>query len=194
MTVNLWYPEPNLKPSGFGYLIPRSVSKQENPDKALGVFFDSDVCAKGPDEPEGTKLFVLMGGHYYDGQEPPSEETAIEQAKALVENHLGIPASKPSFSMAKLAKECIPQHYVGHERQMTALNKELEDKFQGRLAVAGGSYTKIGAMGALRGGYDIAKKTVYAPGWRGTGLEQFASSTLAFTCIPKNMISVRNFK
>ena len=66
MAVNLWFPEPNLKPPGFGYLIPRSVSKELNPHHALGVFFDSDIGNNHPEEPEGTKLFVLMGGHHYE--------------------------------------------------------------------------------------------------------------------------------
>src|SRR5688572_28529137 len=35
MAVNLWFPEPNLKPPGFGYLIPRSVSQEVNPHHAL---------------------------------------------------------------------------------------------------------------------------------------------------------------
>ncbi|KAL7942386.1 hypothetical protein V8C42DRAFT_154883 [Trichoderma barbatum] len=198
MTVNIWYPQTNLKPPGFGYLIPLSVPPEQNPERALGVFFDSDVGVKGPDEPAGTKLFVLMGGHFYDDKKKhgptvpiPSEEEAIQQAKALLERHLGIPQSTPCFAMARLASECIPQYDSGHQDSMAAADQELRDGFKGRLAVAGGSYTKIGAMGALRNGYDIAN-AVAKEDWLTTGLEQLEFPT-QFCGVPTERIPVRRF-
>ncbi|KAL6692539.1 hypothetical protein J3F84DRAFT_383066 [Trichoderma pleuroticola] len=198
MTVNIWYPQTNLKPPGFGYLIPLSVPPEQNPERALGVFFDSDVGVRGPDEPAGTKLFVLMGGHYYDSNKEhgptvrvPSEEEAIQQAKAVLERHLGIPQSTPCFAMARLASECIPQYSRGHQDTMAAADQELHDGFKGRLAVAGGSYTKIGAMGALRNGYDIAN-TVARENWLTTGLEQLEFPT-QFCGVPTERIPVRRF-
>lgn len=198
MTVNIWYPQANVKPPGFGYLIPLSVPPEQNPERALGVFFDSDVGVSGPGEPPGTKLFVLMGGHYYDDKKQqgpsvpvPSEEEAIQQAKRLLERHLGIPQSTPCFAMARLAKECIPQYNRGHQDIMAAADQELHDKFNGRLAVAGGSYTKIGAMGALRNGYDIAN-TVAKEDWLTTGLEQMEFPT-QFCGVPTERIPVRKF-
>ncbi|KAL6791762.1 hypothetical protein J3E68DRAFT_50764 [Trichoderma sp. SZMC 28012] len=198
MTVNIWYPQTNLKPPGFGYLIPLSVPEEQNPERALGVFFDSDVGVKGPNEPAGTKLFVLMGGHYYDTKKEhgptvrvPSEEEAIQQAKAVLERHLGIPQSTPCFAMARLASECIPQYNRGHQDTMAAADQEIHDIFKGRLAVAGGSYTKIGAMGALRNGYDIAN-TVAKENWLTTGLEQLEFPT-QFCGVPTERIPVRRF-
>lgn len=41
MTVNLYYRTPNLNPPGFGYLIPNATSFENNPERALGVVFDS---------------------------------------------------------------------------------------------------------------------------------------------------------
>ncbi|KAG5933842.1 hypothetical protein E4U53_000848 [Claviceps sorghi] len=195
MTVNLWYPKENLKPPGFGYLIPRSVSREHNMERALGVFYDSDVgAAASPDEPPGTKLFVLMGGHYYDsGAPPPSEADAIEQAKSVLERHLGIPIDTPCFALSRFAKECIPQHFVGHTDRMMQADQELRDHFAGRLAVAGGSYTKIGAMGSIRAGYDIAKQTVSTSnGWYTTGLESFEFPE-PFVGVPISRIPVRRF-
>ncbi|KAL6810891.1 hypothetical protein GGI42DRAFT_201122 [Trichoderma sp. SZMC 28013] len=198
MTVNIWYPQTNLKPPGFGYLIPLSVPAEQNPERALGVFFDSDVGVREADEPAGTKLFVLMGGHYYDSNKEhgstvrvPSEEEAIQQAKAVLERHLGIPQSTPCFAMARLASECIPQYNRGHQDTMAAADQELHDGFKGRLAVAGGSYTKIGAMGALRNGYDIAN-TVARENWLTTGLEQLEFPT-QFCGVPTERIPVRRF-
>ena len=43
MVVNLYYSDPNILPErGFGYLIPRSIPFEQNPECALGVVFDSD--------------------------------------------------------------------------------------------------------------------------------------------------------
>ncbi|GFP52716.1 protoporphyrinogen oxidase [Trichoderma asperellum] len=200
MTVNIWYPQTNLKPPGFGYLIPLSVPPEQNPERALGVFFDSDVGVKGPNEPAGTKLFVLMGGHFYDSSKPqkgstvpvPTEEEAIQQAKRILERHLGIPQSTPCHAMARLAKDCIPQYDRGHLDNMIAADGEIHEQFGGKLAVAGGSYTKIGAMGALRNGYDIAA-TVAKEDWLATGLEQMEFPT-QFCGVPTERIPVRKFR
>lgn len=198
MTVNLWYPVENIKPAGFGYLIPRSVTQENNPERALGVFFDSDVATtRSEDEPPGTKLFVLMGGHYYDPADKdavkvPSEEEAIEQAKAVVERHLGIPRDAPCHAMSRLAKDCIPQHFVGHRDLMASADKQLQASFGGKLSVAGGSYTKIGAMGAIRSGYDIAKQV--AKDEDVTGLEEFRQFPPQFLGLPLHRIPVRRFR
>ncbi|PNY27109.1 Protoporphyrinogen oxidase [Tolypocladium capitatum] len=197
MTVNIWYPRQDIKPPGFGYLIPRSVTRENNPERALGVFFDSDVAAPGAGEPPGTKLFVLLGGHYYDsGPPPPSEAAAVEQAKSLLERQLGIPRDSPCFAMARLARECIPQHFVGHHDRMMQADQELRAAFAGRLAVAGGSYSKIGAMGAIRAGYDVARQTAGAggrDGWFTTGLEHLEFPE-PFVGVPLAKIPVRRFK
>ncbi|POR31614.1 Protoporphyrinogen oxidase [Tolypocladium paradoxum] len=197
MTVNIWYPRQDIKPPGFGYLIPRSVTRENNPERALGVFFDSDVAAPAGDEPPGTKLFVLLGGHYYDsGPPPPSEAAAVEQAKSLLERQLGIPRDSPCFAMARLARDCIPQHFVGHHDRMMQADQELRDAFAGRLAVAGGSYSKVGAMGAIRAGYDVARQTAGrggGDGWFTTGLEHLEFPE-PFVGVPLGKIPVRRFK
>ncbi|KAK0383266.1 hypothetical protein NLU13_9179 [Sarocladium strictum] len=155
MAVNLWFPEPNLKPPGFGYLIPRAVSEEVNPHHALGVFFDSDIGNNHPEEPEGTKLFVLMGGHHYEkpGVKIPTPEEAVRQAREVLESHLGIPASLPCHAEANFSRNCIPQHCVGHQKRLDSLEQELEEQFEGRLLPTGGSFTRIGGMAALRDGW-----------------------------------------
>lgn len=173
MVVNLFYPKEIQKPrgQGLGYLIPRTVAPEMNPERALGVFFDSDVNGWEPDEPKGgTKLTVLMGGHYYGTElDPPSEDEAIRQAKAVLERHLGIPHDTPAFATARLAKNCIPQANVGHGHRLMRARAALTTDFGGRLAVAGGAYSRIGVMGALRAGHDAARKIANGD-WQGTGL------------------------
>jgi oxygen-dependent protoporphyrinogen oxidase len=193
MTVNIWFPQENLKPPGFGYLIPNSVDPELNPEHALGVFFDSDVGTRSKDEPAGTKLFVLMGGHYYDrpGVSPPTEEEAIVQARNLLERHLGIPRDAPAYATANFAKECIPQHYVGHQDLLRNAHSELKQNFGGRLAVAGGSFHRIGTIASLRAGYDAA--VAAKDGLEATGLE-YLESIQEFAVVSTDMIPVRHFK
>ncbi|KAH7326660.1 hypothetical protein B0I35DRAFT_475287 [Stachybotrys elegans] len=158
MLVNLWYPYENIKPRGIGYLIPRDLPEGQNPEHALGVFFDSDVIPNAPDEPTGTKLAVLMGGHYYDrpGVTPPSQEEAIAQAKLVLERHLDIPKDMPCFAVARLAKGCIPQHLVGHHQALETAASDIEKHFGGTLSVVSGTYDAIGIMGALSAGRNMA--------------------------------------
>jgi oxygen-dependent protoporphyrinogen oxidase len=193
MRVNLWFPQENLKPPGLGYLIPNTVAPETNPEHALGVFFDSDVQVRSADEPAGTKLFVLMGGHYYDepGAKIPSEDEAIVQARNLLERHLGIPRDAPCHAVAGFAKDCIPQHNVGHQDLLRQAHKELDSHFEGRLAVAGGSYSRIGAIASLRAGYDAAIST--KSGLENTGLE-YLNELQDFAVVPIEKIPVRHLK
>ncbi|KIL94510.1 protoporphyrinogen oxidase [Fusarium avenaceum] len=193
MTVNVWFPQEDLKPPGFGYLIPNTVAPELNPEHALGVFFDSDVGTRSKDEPAGTKLFVLMGGHYYDRPDvtPPTEEEAIIQARNLLERHLGIPRDAPAYATANFAKECIPQHYVGHQDRLRNAHAELTESFGGRLAVAGGSYSRIGTIASLRAGYDAATAT--KEGLEATGLE-YLLNIQQFAVVDTDEIPVRHFK
>jgi oxygen-dependent protoporphyrinogen oxidase len=179
MTVNVWYPYEDIISKGLGYLIPATVPEEDNPERALGVFFDSGVGVGagrveilGERLPErGTKLFVLMGGHYFEEGHPiPTEEEAIQQAKNLLERQLGIPKDTPCHIEARLAKDCLSQHLVGHMALIEHLGRGLQSKFQNRLATIGGSFNRPGVAGALRAGYDMAFNTNF-DNFLTTGLE-----------------------
>ncbi|TVY32535.1 Protoporphyrinogen oxidase [Lachnellula subtilissima] len=118
MVVNLFYANPSLLPTqGFGYLIPRSIPLKQNPEMALGVIFDSDATV-GLDSMAGTKLTVILGGHWWDGYEHyPSEEEGTDMARAVIKRHLKV-EDEPVLSRAKLQRDCIPQYSVGHEARM----------------------------------------------------------------------------
>ncbi|KAK0262283.1 hypothetical protein B0A54_05230 [Friedmanniomyces endolithicus] len=49
MTVNLYYRTPDLHPPGFGYLIPQATPFESNPERALGVVFDSAYSPSSKD-------------------------------------------------------------------------------------------------------------------------------------------------
>ncbi|KAK0631971.1 hypothetical protein B0T14DRAFT_559708 [Immersiella caudata] len=164
--VNLWYPTPNLNAPyhGFGYLIPKTIKHEQNPECALGVLFDSDrerIAGYSPDTVPGTKLTVLLGGHYWDELPPefrPNQAQAIEMAKAVVARHLGIPKHENDRAVAstKLCQGCIPQHYVGHWSRMAQADAELKQAFGGNVAVAGPSYQAPGVMGSIRAARELA--------------------------------------
>ena len=156
MVVNFYYSKPDLLPvHGFGYLLPRSLPLDQNPERALGVIFDSDATI-GQDEVPGTKLTVMMGGHWWDGWNTyPDEDEGTYMAKAVLARHLGIIA-EPQMVQVALQKECIPQYTVGHAARMGKAHQSLLDNFQGRLKVAGNSYTGVGLNDCIRAAQDIA--------------------------------------
>ncbi|KAI0382092.1 Protoporphyrinogen oxidase [Hypomontagnella monticulosa] len=163
MVVNLWFPNPDLLADnhGFGYLVPTSTPN--NDDCILGVLFDSDLDTY--DKRRGTKLTVMMGGHHWDGWTSyPTEEMAQEMALQAVRRHLRIDPNERVFASAKLCRDCLPQHYVGHRQRMRDAHHELQAAFHGRLSVAGPSYTAVGVIPAMRAGYDIAMRTARGRG------------------------------
>ncbi|KAF3055899.1 Protoporphyrinogen oxidase [Daldinia childiae] len=163
MVVNLWFPNPNLLEGkrGFGYLVPTSTP--DNDECVLGVLFDSEIEMRG--ERPGTKLTVMMGGHYWDGwTNYPTEEVARVMALQAVQRHLGIPVDQEPISYARLCRDCLPQHYVGHRERMSAAHYELLSAFKGQLTVAGPSYTSIGVMPAMRAGFEAAMRVARGRG------------------------------
>ncbi|KAI1429950.1 Protoporphyrinogen oxidase [Xylaria sp. FL1777] len=163
MVVNLWYPNPNLlAEGGFGYLIPSSTP--DNDEGALGVLFDSDLRT-GDNEMPGTKLTVMLGGHHWDGWlQFPSEELGIKMAKEVVRRQLGISDNEEVTADARLCRDCLPQHFVGHHNRMRNAHYELMSTFQGHLTVAGPSYTTIGVIPAMRAGFDAGMRVARGHG------------------------------
>jgi oxygen-dependent protoporphyrinogen oxidase len=162
-TVNLYYSTPNLHPyQGFGYLIPQSVPFEQNPERALGVIFDS-YTAKGQDTVHGTKLTIMLGGHWWDSWTSyPTPEEGLEMAKSVVERHLGI-TEEPAAHFVNLSKDCIPQYTVGYEDRLKDFKDEISQEFKGRLRVVGNQFNGVGVNDVVTGAWNVAR------GLRGTG-------------------------
>jgi oxygen-dependent protoporphyrinogen oxidase len=157
MTVNLYYSNPSLLPyEGFGYLIPQSVPFEENPERALGVIFDS--CAiNGQDSVDGTKLTVMMGGHWWnDWAGYPDEEEGLEMAKAVVQRHLNI-TEAPTAAHVNLSKDCIPQYTLGYEDRLQDFARGITDEFKGRLRVVGNQFNGVGVNDCITGAWNLAR-------------------------------------
>ena len=212
MVVNLYYSNPNLTDPhhGFGYLIPQSVPMDQNPERALGVIFASETS--GPRNPAitsdsttthplpidlsaqwatnhqdtapGTKLTVMMGGHWWSDWSPsdiPSPETAIEMAKSLLARHMKI-FDEPVLAKARLQKDAIPQYRVGYRNAMASVHRDLE-AFHGRLRVAGPAWQGgVGVNDCVRRAWEIVddldggeeeEENRFEGGTWKTGLEHF---------------------
>ncbi|OAG11296.1 Protoporphyrinogen oxidase [Paraphaeosphaeria sporulosa] len=172
-TVNLYFPNTNLIPQkGFGYLIPQSVAFEENPERALGVIFDSDAI-QGQDTAEGTKLTVMLGGHYWDGWEHyPSDDEAYGLAMSLLRRHLKI-KEEPTHYHVNLSKDCIPQYTVGYEERLKSYAAQVTDAYKGKLRVVGSQTHGVGVNDCIRGAWDMARR-LRGAGWKKieSGLER----------------------
>lgn len=144
----------------------------------MGVVFDTDSSI-GQDTASGTKLTVMMGGHWWDHlaatHSYPTEEEGLSMAVAVLKRHLGIQAEPEAWKVG-LHRECIPQYTVGHDQRMKTASRELEKAFKGKLRVAGSSYTGVGLNDCVRSARDVVmglKDGDSAFGPVKTGLEAF---------------------
>ncbi|KIW14445.1 protoporphyrinogen oxidase [Exophiala spinifera] len=115
-----------------------SVDEASNRIEKLLKEFDQD-CGQGQDTAPGTKITVMMGGHWWTGwksDELPSEKEAIEMAQSLLKRQLGI-TEEPEVAKARLNRNCIPQYTVGYHGRMNTIHEALVRDFQGRFKVAG---------------------------------------------------------
>ena len=171
MVVNLYFADTNILPAhGFGYLIPRSIPYKENPERALGVVFDSDATI-GQDDIEGTKVTVMLGGHWWDQWDTyPDEDEGASMAKAVLRRHLKI-LTEPDAIRVSLQRDCIPQYTVGHQQRLYDGGAELINSFNYKLRVAGNSYTGVGLNDCVRAAREVAQGL--ASGQPDLGLEWY---------------------
>ena len=219
MTVNLSFRTPGLHEAGFGYLIPQGTPFENNPERALGVVFDTaytpsaqllkasnwekwrdesadtlrQVRAQSsaivmddfayynfPDRPNaqddvatsGTKVTVMLGGHWWNGWPTyPDEAQGLAMARSVLERHLGI-KEEPIAWQVSLQKNCIPQYTVGHEQRLRQAHNNLWREYRGRVRVAGNWMSGVGVNDCIRSGYDVAKNFTKD----GTGLEHIGDT------------------
>ncbi|ELR04221.1 oxygen-dependent protoporphyrinogen oxidase [Pseudogymnoascus destructans] len=154
MVVNLYYTNPHLVPRpGFGYLIPQSVPFKQNPEFALGVVFDSHATPYIDGAP-GTKLTVMLGGHYWDGwsaDELPTPEEGQRMAELVLARHLKI-TDKPDRVLATLHKNCIPQYTVGHKERLQSVDAGIRRLFGNKLSVGGAWVDGVGVNDCILSG------------------------------------------
>ena len=179
MVVNLFYRNPSLLPvTGFGYLIPRTIPFPQNPECALGVIFGTDATP-GQDTVPGTKLTIMLGGHWWDDITSPSSlptpSDAILQARTLLARHLNI-TETPILTSAKLHLNAIPQPLVGHHARLSQISTSLtSSSLSGHLKLAGAWYSGVGVNDCITGARQVVEDIRYGDDGK-CGLENAASS------------------
>ncbi|KAI9754130.1 MAG: hypothetical protein M4579_004852 [Chaenotheca gracillima] len=155
MVVNFHYANPDILPvQGFGYLLPQSVPLEQNYERALGVVFDS-VGTGAQDTVPGTKLTVMLGGHWWDDwAELPSHEECIDMAKSVLARHLGI-HEQPDAVNATLQKKCIPQYLVGYQKKLDQMETQMSRTYSGRVKLMGSSFGGVALNDCVRSARDL---------------------------------------
>lgn len=129
----------------------------------------------GQDTASGTKLAVMLGGHWWSGwseSDLPDEQTAIEMAKSVIARHLKI-TEEPMLAKARLQREAIPQYQVGYRDDMARIHGDLVSAFDGRLKVLGPWWQGgVGVNDCVKNARDTSRRIREA--WDDqTGLEDY---------------------
>ncbi|ETI19578.1 protoporphyrinogen oxidase [Cladophialophora carrionii CBS 160.54] len=215
MVINLYYSNPNLLSiRGFGYLIPRSVPVEQNPERALGVLFGSETSGRfdspvivpqgpydGPDVVQqdtatGTKLTVMMGGHWWSewaASDLPTEKQAIEMAQTLLKRHLNI-NEQPAVAKARLNRNCIPQPPVGYAQDMATIHDALLSTYNGRFKVLGPWWQGLPGMNDC---VRVARETAWAIRDQKddlTGLQNYMRESWVVTHLPTRQATIEYTK
>ena len=140
------------------------------------INYPSPSPLQGQDTARGTKITVMLGGHWWNGwgdSDFPDEQEGIEMAKRVLLRHLKI-SEQPAVAKARLQRDCIPQYPVGYRDHMAKIHKDLLiDPFKGRVKLAGPWWQgAVGVNDCIR----KARETAFAiqHKWDDrTGLEDF---------------------
>lgn len=157
--VNMFFEKPRILPiTGFGYLLPRAIPREDNPERALGVVFDSDTVSKDSgegnvagslqDDADGTKVTVMLGGHWWDTSKEEGvlavedPKIAIADARSLIARQMGV-TDEPKLSQSTFQRSCIPQYVVGHSANLNRIHHSVLRAFGGKVVLTGASYLGV---------------------------------------------------
>lgn len=171
--VNVYTKNKKLIPKkleGFGFLVPK---RNENPQSLLGVIYDSctesdaesffDGSSKG--SVDGTKLTLMMGGHFFDSRGIPSSKANIRAAKDVLQKVLNVDLSEFDIIIRdeanviskhldlndndllisyNLHKDCIPLYNVGFLEIVDTVVNWVSTESNGRVTLGGPNMGKLG--------------------------------------------------
>ncbi|KAI5965464.1 HEM14 [Candida theae] len=145
--TNVYTKKPILLPKdkpGFGFLRPRHLSIENNAQALLGVIYDSDIenhvqslFNKEKTTPSGeyNKITMMMGGHYYNHWNIPSNKLNLKIVLDVLQEKLNVDVSKYNLKIIEegqelqvdsigdddivvscsLHRDCIPQYNLGYQ-------------------------------------------------------------------------------
>lgn len=148
----------------------------------------------GQDSATGTKLAVMLGGHWWDGwseSDLPSENEAVEMAKSVIARHLGV-TEEPYVAKARLQRDCIPQYQVGYRDDMARIHQDLMNDFGGRMKVTGTWWQGgVGLNDCVMGAREISR--AIRETWDSeTGLDKYVGEEKWYIRDGRSGVSVRD--
>jgi oxygen-dependent protoporphyrinogen oxidase len=141
---------------GFGYLVaPKEKAK------ILGVIFDSDTFSAHQQDPNQTRLTVMIGGDRDNHENVPdvshmSNEELTNIGREYLQQQLNIQQA-PDFTSVKICENAIPQYTVGHSKRVDQIEQILSREFP-HLHIAGSSYNGVSVVDCISSGKKAALK------------------------------------
>ncbi|KAI9742936.1 MAG: inner nuclear membrane protein enriched at telomere/subtelomere region, partial [Chaenotheca gracillima] len=112
----------------IGSQLSKEVEQQEQRAETIKADIGkARILKRGQDTATGTKLTVMLGGHWWSewtDSDYPSETEAIQMARTILERHLQI-TEEPETAKARLQKDASPQYEVGWRDHMAKVHKEV---------------------------------------------------------------------
>ncbi|KAG5421259.1 HEM14 [Candida metapsilosis] len=165
--TNVYSKSPILLPKdkpGFGFLRPRYQNIDNNTQALLGTIYDSDIennvqslfTEWRANPGEYNKVTMMMGGHYYNHWNIPSNKLNIKIVKDVLQEKLNVDLSKYNIRVIEegqelevdsigsddimisynLHKECIPQYNLGYQ-ELKATVLDILEKNHYKLSFGG---------------------------------------------------------
>lgn len=133
VTASIGFKHYTLRNEGFGHLVPSSEG-----EKILGVVWDSSAFPEQNQNPQETRLTVMMGGAMHPDIVNLPEGTLENMAIDALKRHLKI-HTYPDTILISRAKHAIPQYTLGHEERV----KEISSKLPDSITILGNSFNGV---------------------------------------------------
>jgi oxygen-dependent protoporphyrinogen oxidase len=117
----------------------------------------------------------MLGGHHWNKRSGSSNNTTapdysdaelVRMAKETLKIQLGVDmdAQEGVYTLARLNKQCIPQHVIGHTERFEAAVEQLDAQFgPGRIRLAGTAWIGPGVTDCVEMAYQTAFDIVKPP-------------------------------
>lgn len=149
--VSVGYPSSLKLPKGFGYL----VAPDQDSD-LLGVVWDSNIF---PSQSPGTRLTAMLGGSHRPDLIDRSPEELLAITQANLYKQMGILRCPESWKI-RIARQAIPQYFVGHHQRLTMLQQLLA---QYPLSLLGSSYHGVSVNDCIAHATAAAREFIKSP-------------------------------
>jgi oxygen-dependent protoporphyrinogen oxidase len=140
-------------PRGFGFLVPQTADKKQEPSLLACTFVDQKFAHRVPD---GSLLLrAFFGGSSAPLLLDASDDEIVSRAMRQLSQLLG-QLPEPSFTVIRRWPRSLPQYAVGHLERMEQLQQRTQ-KFPG-LSLVGNAYYGVGLPDLVRQGRETARR------------------------------------